>query len=365
MLETDLIGEPMDREVDITRRALSALRARLPADWSMSDKLDARLGGRRADALVEVRAPSGETVTLVAECRRSLVAREVPAILSQLEEYRAEVDGPTVPVVIARYLSPSVRQRLEDNGASYADATGNLRLTALRPALFLGDRGADKDPWRGPGRPRDTLKGVPAARVVRALTDCTPPMSVPDLVKLSGASTGATYRVVELLEKEGLVERAANGKIHIVAWRKLLQRWSKDYSFAGAGGHRRHLAPRGLPALEAALRQGPGVRYALTGSLAARHWAPYAQPRLAMLYVDDPDRAVDDWDLRPVEAGANVILAVPDSDVVYQRTVNRDGLTLAAPSQVVVDLLTGPGRSPSEANYLLDWMEAHEPDWRG
>lgn len=362
MLETGPT-EPMDREVDITRRALSAVRARLPADWSMSDKLEARLGGRRVDALVEIRAPSGEAVTLVAECKRSLVARDVPEILSRLEDYRAQIDGPTIPVVIARYLSSSVRQRLEENGASYADATGNLRLTALRPALFLGDRGADKDPWRGPGRPRDTLKGVPAALVVRALTDCAPPMSVPDLVRVSGASTGATYRVVELLEKEGLVERAS-GKIQTVMWRKLLQRWSKDYSFAGAGGHRRHLAPRGLPALEAALVRDGNVNYALTGSLAARHWAPYAQPRLAMVYVDEPDRAAEAWDLRPVEAGANVVLAVPDSDVVYQRAVDRDGLTLAAPSQVVVDLLTGPGRSPSEANYLLDWMEAHEADWR-
>jgi hypothetical protein len=39
-------------------------------------------------------------------------------------------------------------------------------------------------------------------------------------------------------------------------------------------------------------------------------------------------------------------------------------MTLAAPSQVVVDLLTEPGRSAAEASYLLDWMEANEPAWR-
>jgi hypothetical protein len=41
-----------------------------------------------------------------------------------------------------------------------------------------------------------------------------------------------------------------------------------------------------------------------------------------------------------------------------------DGVMYAAPSQVAVDLLTGPGRSPAEGQALLDWMESNEPAWR-
>jgi hypothetical protein len=37
---------------------------------------------------------------------------------------------------------------------------------------------------------------------------------------------------------------------------------------------------------------------------------------------------------------------------------------IAAVSQVAVDLLTGPGRNPSEATALLDWMTANESAWR-
>jgi hypothetical protein len=35
-----------------------------------------------------------------------------------------------------------------------------------------------------------------------------------------------------------------------------------------------------------------------------------------------------------------------------------------APSQAVADLLTGPGRNPSEGEELLDWMRKNEGVWR-
>jgi hypothetical protein len=36
----------------------------------------------------------------------------------------------------------------------------------------------------------------------------------------------------------------------------------------------------------------------------------------------------------------------------------------ASPSQVAVDLLTGPGREPSEGEELLLWMKGNEAAWR-
>ena len=358
-----MLGEPLDREVDVLRRAFGLLRDRLPRGWTMTDSRDVSVAGQRADALVDLGATDGDKVTMVVECRRLLVPRDLPAVLARLEDLRGGIEGPSVPVVVARYLPASVRQLLEEKGISYLDATGNMRVTSTRPALFLGDRGADRDPWRGPGRPRGTLKGEPAARVVRALADYLPPMSVPELVRRSGASTGAAYRVVEFLQEQDLIGRGADGQIEAVDWRGTLQRWSQDYAFA-ASGPGRYLHPRGLSELQTALASPAGVSYVVTGTLAAQNWAAYAPPRLAMIYVEDPDRAAQAWDLREVDAGANVLLAVPDYNVVYDRMLELDGLNLAAPSQVAVDLLTGPGHNRSEAEHLLDWMRAHEPQWR-
>ena len=112
------------------------------------------------------------------------------------------------------------------------------------------------------------------------------------------------------------------------------------------------------------LRAADGLRYALTGSLAAQRLAPYAQPRLAMLYVDDPAIAAEQLELRTVDTGANALLAVGDYQVAFDRTVEADELTFVAPSQTAVDLLTAPGRGPAEAQSLLDWMQTHESDWR-
>jgi hypothetical protein len=321
---------------------------------------------RSIDAIFEVLSPDHTEALFVVEAKRSVVTRDLPAILEHLSAYQDQVGQGSSPMVAARYIGSSARTWLEEHGVSYVDATGNMHVLLERPALFLHDRGADRDPWRGPGRPRGTLHGPPAARVVRALVDFAPPMTVPDLVRRSGASTGATYRVVEFLEREALIDRGQRGPITNVKWRHLLERWSTDYGFQRSNTVRAYLHPRGLPVLLDSLRDvGSEVQYALTGSFAAHRMAPYASVRLAMVYVDNPQHVAEQLRIRPVDGGANVLLAAGEYDVVFDRVVEADGLKYVAPSQNAVDLLTGPGRSPAEALALLDWMEANEPAWRG
>ncbi len=355
----------LQREADVLDHALSQLRANLPPGWNMTTQIDVRLtSGRRADGLLQLAPPSGEKLTFIVEAKRLLSFRDVDPALRQLDAYRTALSREALPMLVARYLAPSVRRRLEEVGVSYLDATGNMLVAAERPGLLIRDHGADKDPWRGPGRPRGTLRGIPAARVVRALVDHTEPMPIRRLIEVSGASTGATYRVVDFLDEEGLVERTEGRRLLVPSWRKLLERWSQDYAFADYVADRRFLAPRGLGALDKALADDQEKRYVLTGSLAAHRWAPYAPARLGMIYVDNPADAATRWGLRPVDAGANVLLARTDSDVVYARSQIIDRVNTAAPSQVAVDLMTGPGRNPAEAQHLLEWMEAHEHAWR-
>jgi hypothetical protein len=225
-------SEPLEREGDVLRRAVSVLQERLPPGWSLVASYDVPAENRRRiDAVVEVTSPDQSRVRLVTECKRAVVRRDLPGVVDQLESDRAGVPSPTMPLLVSRYLSDSVRAWLDENDVSYVDATGNLRLVSRDPAVYLRDRGADRDPWRGPGRPRGTLRGEPAARVVRALADFCSPMPVTALVKRSDASTGATYRVLDFLEQEALVTRGARGVVEQVSWRQLLERWSEDYGF--------------------------------------------------------------------------------------------------------------------------------------
>jgi hypothetical protein len=347
----------------VLRHTLALVAERLPPGWSTRVAHESKFD-RPVDAVVELVGPDHTRAVFVVEAKRSVVTRDLPALLEHLRSTEGHAGQRPVPLLTARYIGSSARAWLEERGVSYVDATGNMHVLLERPALFLHDRGADRDPWRGPGRPRGTLHGPPAARVVRALVDFAPPVTVPELVRRSGASTGATYRVVEFLQREAFVDRDPRGPITNVAWRPLLERWSQDYGFQRSNSVGAYLHPRGLPALLDGLRDLSGLRYVVTGSLAAHRLAPYAPARLAMVYVDDPAQAADQLKLRAVETGANVLLAAGDYDVVFDRAVEDDGLNFATPSQTAVDLLTGPGRSPAEAQALLDWMEKHEPAWR-
>jgi hypothetical protein len=340
------------RGPEIVRRSLDLIRRRLPERWSLHVR-----SGRAP--IAEIRAPDGASATLAILARPTLVTNQLAGILEALGG-----NASAVPVVASRYLSPSVRDWLERRRVSYMDATGNVYLVVDRPALFLRDRGADRDPWRGPGRPRGNLAGTPAARVVRTLVDFAPPLSVPALVERSGASTGATYRVVRFLEDEALLTRDPRGPIRTVAWRQIIERWSQDYGFQRSNQVQSFLEPRGLPALIDRLARSNGLRYAVSGSVAVQQWAPYAPARAAMVYVDDIGQAAESLALRPVESGGNVLLAAADDDFVFERTTHQEGLAIVAPSQAAVDLLTGPGRNPAEAQALLDWMETNESDWR-
>jgi hypothetical protein len=143
----------------------------------------------------------------------------------------------------------------------------------------------------------------------------------------------------------------------------LLRRWSQDYSPFQPQRVNWFLAPRGLPPFIEALRVRT-ARYAVSGSWAAAQFAPVAPPRILLCYDDDIQDLAVATALRPVEAGANVALVEPFDSVLFERMSRHKEVTLVAPSQIAVDLMTSPGRGPNEADALMEWMGTHEDAWR-
>ncbi|MQA98599.1 MAG: hypothetical protein GEV11_29935 [Streptosporangiales bacterium] len=144
----------------------------------------------------------------------------------------------------------------------------------------------------------------------------------------------------------------------------LLERWSRDYGFQTSNPITAYLSPRGLTAVTEGLAALPDANYAITGSLAAERLAPYAPPRLAMVYAHEPEVLATRLGLRPVDTNGNILISRSGYSAPLERLIEADGLRFVAPSQTAVDLLTGPGRAPAEAEALLDWMEANERAWR-
>ncbi|MBI4728745.1 MAG: hypothetical protein HY775_04500 [Acidobacteria bacterium] len=291
------------------------------------------------------------------EMKSRIDPKDVPGVLEQVRRYGADA-----PLVVAPFLGPRTRDLLAQAGSGYADATGNLRLTLDRPALFIEGVGADSSPWPEE-RPLRSLKGPTAGRVVRALCDFRPPYGVRDLADRSQTPLSSVARVVELLDREAIVKREPRGPIESVDWPSLLRRWVQDYAFTKSNRTGTFLEPRGTNALLDKLRDLDN-KYAVTGSFVAAQLATVAPARLVQVYVTALSDVATQLDLRPAESGANVILAEPFDDVVFDRTTKRDEVTYAAASQVAADLLTSPGRGPAEGDALITWMEQNEDAWR-
>ncbi len=342
-------------------RLQEELQRRLPKPWrirvSKEPPLRRRGRAERPDALISIEGPDRARTTIVVEAKSRIEPLHVDAALRQARAYEVGV-----PLIYAPYLSPRARERIVELGGNYADATGNLRLALERPALFIEARGADRDPNPVP-RALGSLKGPAAGRVVRAVCDFRPPFGVRELGGRSETAPASVSRVLNLLRREALVERGERGVVLAADWEKLIRRWTQDYGLVKSNTTSNWLAARGLPSL---LERMPAdvKRYAVTGSFAASRLAPVTAPRLLVVFVEQASVAARKLDLRPADAGANVLLVEPFDPVVFDRTITCDGLVLANPSQVTADLLTSPGRGPSEAEALFGWMKEHEDAWR-
>lgn len=364
-------GAEPKSEADVLLMATAWIQATLPASWTVQTKIE--VGGLRRSTNTD-RGPGSRlsltregkvVVTYTVETRRVVTSNGMLPAINRLLDRQGDSSSRTRPMLVARYLSSQQQRVLQERGVAYADATGNLHLTSEDPLILLSDRGASADPWRGPGRPKTSLKGLPAAKLVRALADFVPPYSVADLAGLAATSLGSAYRLVDYLADEGVLTRAHRGPITGVDWPELLRRWSQDARYLDTTTTRGFLEPRGLDSLVEKLgNQTPPKRYAASSSLAAQAYAPYAEARLGLIYTDDPVTLASGLGLRPVETGANVLLATPRSPVVFERTSTWRDITIVAPSQAAADLLGGPGRNPAEGDYLLDWMKENEDAWR-
>lgn len=337
--------------------AIQTLTRRLPPGWGVTTVGDGESVRRSVDAVLKLSAPDGKALTCLVEAKSRIEPRDVASLATQLRSYKG-----AIPVVVSTFLSPQTRERLEAVGLNYLDLAGNIRFVADRPGLFIYERSADKNPWREE-RPARSLKGAKAGRIVRALCDFLPPLGVRDLAKRAGADPGYVSRTLALLDREDLIKRSPRGPITYVDWQGLIRRWAQDYSLLQPKRTGSYLEPRGLPALFGRLAKAD-FRYAVTGSFVASKIAPVAAPRLLTCYVDDRQQAAKNFDLRPAEVGANVILVQPFDPVVYERSWEREGMQFAALSQVAVDLETSPGRGPAEADALMKWMAENENAWR-
>lgn len=315
----------------------------------------------RADATLDIQAPDGAKAVLLVETKSRLSAREAAVLGSTLHQ-TLDDDRWDGAILFTRFASRMARERLRSAGVSYLDSTGNAWISLSRPAVFIERQGAETDP-DPPRRGVRSLKGAKAARIVRGLCDWRPPLGVRELARRTGTNAGYVTRVLSFLEDQDVIVRDDQGEVIKAQWEELLKLWSRDYSVSEANRAVQYLAPRGFTPLRERLATYEG-QYALTGQFAVPPEAQIAPGRVLSCYVTSAEHAAKELDLRPAESGANVLLLEPFDKLVFERTRQATELTTVALTQCVVDLLTGTGREPAQADALLSWMGKNEDAWR-
>lgn len=210
---------------------------------------------------------------------------------------------------------------------------------------------------------RTPYAGATTALVIRALLDFRSLWTTHDLVTTTGVAAPQVRQVVTRLERDDLVERRGPGVIAVPNWLTLLHRWSQDSRFSADVRITYWRSKHGSQGLLDRI-PGTAVRYALSGTQAARRWAPKTPNGPTVIYTPDAQLAATAWELVPAK-GKSIVLAEPAADVVYARARRTaDGLRLAAPSQVLSDLLTGAASSRKAGDPLARWMQDNELEWR-
>jgi len=336
-------------EATILTRGGKVLGQRLPPGWTQTISAGGARRRGQIDAVLNLISPDGVEAFVRVKVKTRVFPRDAPDLKRRLESLAGDP-----AIVMTDFLTPSAKRSLKDEGLNYLDLTGNVRLSLSRPGLFVDTEGANTDPNPAEKAGR-SLRGTKAGRIVRALCDFPPPLTVSELAPKAGVDVSYASRLVDWLAREGLLTRVRRGPVESVDRARMIRRWADDYSVLKSNEARSFLDPRGVENLLRILPKNR-FRYAVTGSFAANRLAPVAPARLVMVYVDDPDEAASVLNLRPTDAGANAMLLAPFDDVVFDRTRVDEGVTYVAPSQAAVDLLTSPGRSPAEGEAVLEWM---------
>jgi predicted transcriptional regulator len=371
MCNSAIIGNIMmmgDKE-----KAISQLRAALPDNWSVA----VTKSGKNTKAckqidgsyLIEVLAPDGISAEIITLTKPLFAPAQVTAMAGELQLALEGAVAESNILIFAPFISMRSQELLRAFEFNYLDETGNVFIKLNEPAVFVKTTGAEKNPKKM-RRELPGLKGAKAASIIRSLIGWKPPMGIRDLANLSSADPGYVSRLARALEQEDLIERSQTGTIIRCDWESLLREWSKVYSFTGSNEVMQFFDARGAFSIgdkDTLLKLNQcNTDYLLTGSVVSAMLAPVAPIRTLMMYAGNPEAIAKRFKLTQANQGTNVLIAKMPSAPLYPRLAKRysGSLNCAPLSQAAADLLTGPGRNPSEAEELVRWMRENEDDWR-
>jgi DNA-binding transcriptional ArsR family regulator len=313
-------------------------------------------GQFRPDAEIEL-AWQGRTRRFIAECRTAATPKQLEGALSQLRSYierDRKAGRQRFPLLIAPYLSPATLERLEKEGISGIDLSGNGIVTIPGEWLVVKTGAENQYPSSAP------IKNIYRGRsslVCRALLLRPEYPSVGAIVEAlrndTGGDTGVTQatvsKVLKSLEEELLIARSGGSQGTSISLKQpgeLLDRLAQEYvpprtSQTLRGNPTEQSAARTPIAILADAARKAGVRYAVDTVMS---YAPFPGAEDTPIYVESLAPIVDAGAVRENDRFATVRLIETSDPIAYFDTRVVGGVCRASPIQVYLELANGTQR---------------------
>lgn len=363
MKENDWVTIEQETPQALLDRAIEVLLSLLPPGWTVERGQGPAQDDGSTDDRFSMKDQSGTGRSIRIDSRLRTTPAELERSYNDPLARRLRRDASSPILVISPYLSPRSRTVLSEASINYLDLTGNARIAIDYPGLVVRTEGAQREPTPR-RRPERGISGPAAGRIIRALTDFTPPYSVTQLAELADVSAGYCSRTLQALEREALLRRDNRGTVEDVDWPATLRRRGNAVVLFDKGRTKTYIARSGVQRTLEALPNIDGQDYAVTGSFAAARINAVTAPVGLALYTPQPGALIEALNLLPADQGADVHLVRPADRGVFDRTSVDDGVRWVGPSQVVLDCLGGTGRMPQEGEAVLEWMIENESAWR-
>ena len=331
--------------------ALRACLQRVPFLEIESIEREPLVGDTRVDLISTVRIGE-QRQRLALEIKSNGQPRIARTAAYQLTRLR-EKDPGLYGVFAAPYISPQTAEICIQEKLGYLDLAGNCRLTfgqVYIEQIGMANPYAEKRDLR-------SLYSPKAARVLRVLlTDPRKAWRVQPLAKEAAVSLGQIANVKRLLEDREWLKKSEAGLL-LKEPGSLLAEWAANNNTRNTAAEN-YYTLRSPAEFEAALAQAceqAGIPYALTGFSGAARYAPAVRYQRATAYVgSDMDKIAEQLSLKRVESGANVTLYEPPDEGVLYGARRIEGICIATPVQVYLDLVGLKGRGEEAANALLE-----------
>jgi len=353
----------MPSERDLVESVLETLRG-LPQAHAELGLWEPPTGRDRGyDARIDLHI-GGESVSLLIEAKRAVYPRDVREIIWQIRRYMdhapsQRANEQRLPLIVAESISPGAKELLRKEQVGYFDSGGSLFVPARGAYVYI-----EKPPPKQLAKALRSLFSGRRTQVLHALLVRPRTwVSVKELAEQSQASPATVSQVMAELERLDWLETKGQGPSKERLLREpgaLLDAWSKQLALGRSPALRRYYVPAVKPAdlsgrMDRVFEQYQAA-YAITHEAAAQRYAPFlssvSQVRCRLLPGRPAEEALGALHAQVVTEGANLaIIEVKSSgELLFREKV--DGVWLASPVQVYLDLVRSEGRAKEMADHL-------------